>query len=217
MIVLAISTVIAVALHLWSKLAFNDGVANMTKPLLMPLLYSTMFAVAGRLGIAIEDPWVIVVVAVLYTLGDILLIPKDRPVFFMSGALSFIAGHMFFAAYFMLESFSLVFFLIGIAAASVPFASYMHKVLRKERDSAWAFGVYGGVIAVLFVGVVASFSPVYPLYSVVALIGVVFYGYSDSRIVYNIVKHRATSDFEIMWTYIAANLFLAASVLLLNA
>ena len=217
MIVLAVASAAIISVHLWSRYAADDAVGNLTKPFLMPMLYGTMFASASAFGIRISEPWLIAAAAVLYTAGDILLIPKDRPASFIIGAVSFMAGHMCYVAYFVRRSFSLPFLIAGIAIAAVPFAAYMAKVIRKGPDAAWTFALYGAAIWVLFSGVVASFSSYDPLYGIVALVGVIFFGYSDSRIAYNIVKHRSTSEFEIMWTYIAANLFLAASVLLVNS
>ena len=214
MAVLAILTAALIAVHLWSRHASCDAVGNVTKPFLMPMLYGTMFAIACRYGIGLGDCWLIVAAAAMYTLGDILLIPREKPACFVIGAVSFMAGHMLYVAYFVRKSFSLPFLIAGIIISALPFAVYMHKVKRKNPEAVWTFALYGAAIWVLFSGVAASFSLSDPFYAIVALSGVILFGYSDSRIAYNIVKHRSTSDFEIMWTYIAANFFLAASVLL---
>lgn len=209
--------ILDVAVHLWSRLSFNDIAGNVTKPLLMPLMYSSAFALAGELSIAVERPGMIVAAAALYTLGDVLLMPKDNAAAYISGAISFMAGHAVLAAYLMLHSFSFLYLAIGAIAGAVPFAVYMRKVSARDPEDLWTFALYGSVIWAFFSSAAASLSPSRPLYSLLAIIGVVFYGYSDSRIVYNTVKHRGTSDFEIMWTYIAANFFLCASVLAMNA
>ncbi len=206
-----------IMIHLWSRLKDSRLAGCITKPLLMPLVYSSMFMLSDQLSIDVSRPYMIAAIAVLYTLGDILLMPKDNMISFFIGAGSFMAGHLVFVAYFVMMSFSPAFLILGAAIGAVPFAFYMRKVIRKKTEDLWAFALYGSVILVFFTGAFATFSFHKPLGTILAILGVVFFGYSDSRIVYNIVKHRDTSDFEIMWTYIAANILLSLSVLALCA
>ena len=78
------------------------------------------------------------------------------------------------------------------------------------------FVVYGLSVWALSTGMAASFSPDDILRSVLAIIGVIFFGYSDSRIAYNRTGHKDTEDFIIMWTYIVANIFISISMFMLG-
>ena len=201
------------SVHLMAHAMGKRMVHRMTKPFLIPLLYLSLFLLSDGMGMTLSHPAVIAAAALFYTVGDILLLDKGFWHLF-AGALSFAIGHGFMSAAFLLDSFSPIALLIGIVIFAIPFAMYMRKVLRKRPGHLWRFIAYGSSVYAYAIAIAASFSTGHLFSSCASLAGVVMFGISDSRIVYNLVKHRSTSDFTIMWTYLAANVLLASALLM---
>ena len=201
------------SVHLMAHAKGARMVHRVTKPFLIPLLYLSLFLFSDALGRPLSHPALIALVAVFYTVGDILLLDKGFWRLF-AGALSFAIGHGFMSAAFLLDSFSPVALALGIVVFAIPFGMYMRKVLHKRPAHLWRFVVYGSSVYAYAIAIAASFSPEHLISSCAAIAGVVMFGISDSRIVYNLVNHRSTSDFTIMWTYLAANALLASALLM---
>lgn len=203
-------------LDLVSKAGNRRTLEVATKPFIIPTLYLTVFMLARSMGGVLEYSWVLIVGALLYTAGDIFLLWKDT-FLFVIGVLSFIIGHVFFITYALIHSFSWLYLAIGGVLFLIPFFTYLKKITANGKPDMFpGFVVYGLSVWALSTGMAASFSPDDILRSVLAIIGVIFFGYSDSRIAYNRTGHKDTEDFIIMWTYIVANIFISISMFMLG-
>lgn len=78
------------ALHLYACIKHKDGLRKPTKVFLVPLLICLHISICG-----FKYPFLLVGLACGW-LGDIFLIPKDRKLTFVVGALFFMAGHAFY-------------------------------------------------------------------------------------------------------------------------
>lgn len=208
---IALSLFISLAIiHLYARWADKISAAAITKPFLMPLLY---YAVLSPVFSSSMIP--VAAACMFYTFGDVCLIFKKHRRIFLSGIVSFMLGHISYIAYFAGYSFSLPFFLVSAAVFAVPFGIYIRKIRRSGADDFWGYIAYGAMIYAFGIGIGASFSLKAPAPSLLAIAGVVLFGYSDSRIAYNRAHHADTSDFEIMWTYIAANIALVSAAVMI--
>ena len=208
-----VAFIVVSSVHLMAHARGQRVIHRTTKPFLIPLLYLSLFLLSDGLGRPLSHPHAVAAVAVSYTIGDILLLDKGFWRLF-AGALSFTIGHGFMSAAFLLDSFSLQAMALGIFVFVIPFGMYMRKVLRKRPAHLWRFVAYGSSVYLFAIAIAASFSPEHLFASFASIAGVVMFGISDSRIVYNLVKHRSTSDFTIMWTYLAANVLLVSALLM---
>lgn len=203
-------------LDLVSKAGNRRTLEVATKPFIIPTLYLTVFMFARSMGGVLEYSWVLIVGALLYTAGDIFLLWKNT-FLFVIGVLSFIIGHVFFITYALIHSFSWLYLAIGGVLFLIPFFTYLKKITANGKPDMFpGFVVYGLSVWALSTGMAASFSLDDILRSVLAIIGVIFFGYSDSRIAYNRTGHKDTEDFIIMWTYIVANIFISISMFMLG-
>ena len=203
-------------LDLVSKAGNRRTLEVATKPFIIPTLYLTVFMLARSMGGVLEYSWVLIVGALLYTAGDIFLLWKNT-FLFVIGVLSFIIGHVFFITYALIHSFSWLYLAIGGVLFLIPFFTYLKKITANGKPDMFpGFVVYGLSVWALSTGMAASFSLDDILRSVLAIIGVIFFGYSDSRIAYNRTGHKDTEDFIIMWTYIVANIFISISMFMLG-
>ena len=203
-------------LDLVSKAGNRRTLEVATKPFIIPTLYLTVFMLARSMGGVLEYSWVLIVGALLYTAGDIFLLWKNM-FLFVIGVLSFIIGHVFFITYALIHSFSWLYLAIGGVLFLIPFFTYLKKITANGKPDMFpGFVVYGLSVWALSTGMAASFSLDDILRSVLAIIGVIFFGYSDSRIAYNRTGHKDTEDFIIMWTYIVANIFISISMFMLG-
>ena len=208
---LVVSTLVLV-----SKAGNRRTLEVATKPFIIPTLYLTVFMLARSMGGVLEYSWVLIVGALLYTTGDIFLLWKNT-FLFVIGVLSFIIGHVFFITYALIHSFSWLYLAIGGVLFLIPFFTYLKKITANGKPDMFpGFVVYGLSVWALSTGMAASFSLDDILRSVLAIIGVIFFGYSDSRIAYNRTGHKDTEDFIIMWTYIVANIFISISMFMLG-
>ena len=208
---IALSLFASLALiHLYARWADKTAAAALTKPFLMPLLY---YAVLSPVFSAQLIP--VALAALFYTIGDICLIFKKRRAIFLLGIFSFMIGHVLYIVYFIGHSFSLPFFLASIALFAIPFGVYIWRIRRSGADDFWGYILYGAMIYAFGIGIGASLSSATVLPSSLAVAGVVLFGYSDSRIAYNRAHHADTSDFVIMWTYIAANIALVSAAVMI--
>lgn len=87
-----IALVCCSALHLFASAKYKEGLRRVTKALLVPLVICAHIAIAG-----LSYPLVICAL-VCGWVGDILLIPRGRKLFFGVGALFFLVGHCLYIA-----------------------------------------------------------------------------------------------------------------------
>jgi uncharacterized membrane protein YhhN len=87
---------------------------------------------------------------VLCLLGDLLLIPLERPTVFRAGVFAFLAGHVAYSAAFLTRPVSLA----GLAVGAVLLAVVLGGVLRwlgssLPKDMVWPVRIYMAVIGLL--------------------------------------------------------------------
>ena len=197
-------------IHLYARWADKISAAAATKPFLMPLLY---YAVLSHVFSEYFMP--VAMASLFYTAGDVCLIFKKHRRIFLAGILAFMIGHIFYIFFFVRNSFSWLFFSVSAAVFAVPFGVYIMKIRKSGADDFCGYVIYGSMIYAFGIGIGSSFSLQSPVPSLIAIAGVVLFGYSDSRIAYNRARHADTSDFEIMWTYIAANIALVSAAVMM--
>lgn len=100
---------------------------------------------------------------VLCLLGDLLLIPLERPTVFRAGVFAFLAGHVAYSAAFLTRPVSLA----GLAVGAVLLAVVLGGVLRwlgssLPKDMVWPVRIYMvviGLMSALACGVTAAGGP----------------------------------------------------------
>ena len=187
---------------------------KLSKVFLMPTLYLTLYLASLADSRTLANGWLILLIAIFYTLGDLLLLFPG--LWFYLGVVSFAVGHIFYIAYFRNFGFSWIGFLVGLIVFGAFFIHYTVKIIRAKADLVGGYLGYGFMILAFSVGMASVFSYIHIYSSILSLIGVVFFAYSDSRIAYNLSGYRRTNDFTIMLTYILANVFLALAVFCIN-
>ncbi len=151
---------LAVAGLLWAERRGSSTGLWLTKP-----IASLAFIWVGLAAGALETTYgqLILLGLVLCLLGDLLLIPHDRPAVFRAGVFAFLLGHVAYSAAFVtrpLDPF-------GLAAGAVLLAVVVGGTLlwlgsRLPRDMVWPVRVYMvviGVMATLACGVTAAGGP----------------------------------------------------------
>jgi len=151
---------VAVAGLLWAERRGSSTGLWLTKP-----IASLAFIWAGLAAGALETTYgqLILLGLVLCLLGDLLLIPHDRPAIFRAGVLAFLLGHVAYSAAFLtrpLDPF-------GLAAGAVLLVVVVGGTLlwlggKLPRDMVWPVRVYMvviGVMATLACGVTAAGGP----------------------------------------------------------
>jgi len=151
---------LAVAGLLWAEYRGSRPGLWLAKP-----LASGAFIWAGIAAGALDSPygrWVLLGL-LLCLLGDLLLIPNDRPGVFRAGVFAFLAGHVAYSAAFMtrpLDAF-------GLAAGAILLAVVVGGVLRwlggsLPQGMVWPVRIYMiviGVMSTLACGVTAAGGP----------------------------------------------------------
>jgi len=151
---------VAVAGLLWAEYRGSRQGLWLTKP-----LASVAFIWAGVAAGALDSTygqWILLGL-VLCLLGDVLLIPHDRPAVFRAGVFAFLAGHVAYSAAFLtqpLDGF-------GLAGGAILLAVVVGGVLRwlassLPADMAWPVRIYMiviGVMSALACGVTAAGGP----------------------------------------------------------
>ena len=151
---------VAVAGLLWAERRDSSTGLWLTKP-----IASLAFIWAGLAAGALETTYgqLILLGLVLCLLGDLLLIPHDRPAIFRAGVFAFLLGHVAYSAAFLtrpLDPF-------GLAAGAVLLVVVVGGTLlwlggKLPRDMVWPVRVYMvviGVMATLACGVTAAGGP----------------------------------------------------------
>jgi len=151
---------IAVAGLLWAEYRGSRQGLWLAKP-----VASLAFIWAGIAAGALDSTygqWILLGL-VLCLLGDVLLIPHDRPAVFRAGVFAFLGGHVAYSAAFLtqpLDGF-------GLAGGAVLLAVVVGGVLRwlassLPADMAWPVRIYMiviGVMSALACGVTAAGGP----------------------------------------------------------
>lgn len=155
-----LSCAVAVAGLLWAERRGSRPGVWLTKP-----VASLAFVWAGLAGGALDSTYgqLILTGLVLSLLGDVLLIPHERPAVFRAGVFAFLAGHVAYSAAFLtqpLDGF-------GLVGGAILLAVVVGGVLRwlatsLPADMVWPVRIYMiviGVMATLACGVTAAGGP----------------------------------------------------------
>ena len=126
---------------------------------------SAAFIWAGLAAGALDTAYgqLVLLGLVLCLLGDVLLIPLERPTAFRAGVFAFLAGHVAYSAAFLTRPLDA----IGLAAGAIVLAVVVGGVLRwlgssLPRGMVWPVRVYMiviGVMSALACGVTAAGGP----------------------------------------------------------
>jgi uncharacterized membrane protein YhhN len=151
---------VAVAGLLWAERRGSRAGLWVAKP-----VASLAFIWAGLAAGALETTYgqLVLLGLVLCLLGDLLLIPLERPAVFRAGVFAFLAGHVAYSAAFLTRPISVA----GLVAAAVLLALVLGGVLRwlapsLPKDMAGtvrAYMVVIGLMSALACGVTAAGGP----------------------------------------------------------
>jgi uncharacterized membrane protein YhhN len=148
-------TALAVAALLFAERARSPLGVWVTKP-----LASTAFVALALAAGALGTPYGRSILAglVLSWFGDVFLIPRGRPRIFLAGVLSFLAGHVAYAAAFGLRGVDPTGFLLaGVVAGAVAFVVLRWLGRRVPADMKLAVPAYVAVISLMVVSAIATF------------------------------------------------------------
>ena len=150
------ATALAVAALLFCEHTGRTAGVWLAKP-----LASTAFIAVALAAGALESTygWAILAGLVLSWFGDVFLIPRGRPRIFLVGVLSFLAGHVAYAAAFVLRGMDAsVFAVAALAAGLVAFVVLRWLGAHVPADMKVAVPAYIAVISIMVVCAVASFA-----------------------------------------------------------
>jgi uncharacterized membrane protein YhhN len=204
-------------LHLTGCITGSKKLCTVTKPLLMPLLAATAAVILIPELPESRSTLICTSLALLFgTAGDILLLYTDTK-HFISGALCFLAGHVFWIVQYApaFSTLPRMTLFIGIACAAVYLAA-VYIAAGKPADVMGAgIMIYGAALCTLVLTGVAAVNAHHTTASGLFLSGALLFLASDSMIGYTVMKRKfPLSDFFIMATYIAAQALLTAGVVL---
>lgn len=151
---------VAVAGLLWAEWRGSRRGLWLAKPL-ASLAFIWAGVAAGALDSAYGQ-WVLAGL-VLCLLGDVLLIPLERPAVFRAGVFAFLLGHVAYSAAFVTQPLDV----FGLAAGAIVLAVVVYGVLRwlgtsLPADMVWPVRIYMvviGVMSTLACGVSAAGGP----------------------------------------------------------
>lgn len=198
---------VAVAGLLWAERRASSTGLWLTKP-----IASLAFIWVGLAAGALETTYgqLILLGLVLCLLGDVLLIPHDRPAVFRAGVFAFLLGHVAYSAAFLTRPLDL----FGLAAGAVLLVVVVGGTLlwlgrALPRDMVWPVRVYMvviGVMATLACGVTAAGGPW------AVAVGALAFTASDISVARDrFVQHEFLNRAWGLPLYYAAQLLLAAT------
>lgn len=198
---------IAVAGLLWAERRGSSTGLWLTKP-----IASLAFIWVGFAAGALETTYgqLILLGLVLCLLGDVLLIPRDRPAVFRAGVFAFLLGHVAYSAAFVTRPLDL----LGLAAGAVLLVVVVGGTLlwlgrALPREMVWPVRVYMvviGVMATLACGVTAAGGPW------AVAVGALAFTASDISVARDrFVQHEFLNRAWGLPLYYAAQLLLAAT------
>ncbi len=157
MTIYVLITAIAVAAKLWAEYVGSRRGIWVFKP-----LASTGFLLSAWSAGAMDTPYgrALFVGLVLAWLGDVLLIPRDRPLVFKAGVVSFLLGHIAYAAAFWMRGLDTTAALVAaIVVAAVGFFIFRGlgpRIPARMRAVARAYVVVISAMVVAAAGSVAA-------------------------------------------------------------
>lgn len=204
--------IVACAVQLVLAFLEKEHYRRLEKPLC--LLTLALFAL-----VTLPDQPFIYLGAFLGMIGDIFVIIKDRK-FFNFGVFAFLLGHICYALEFSFVIFKSAFeyyhYIIIIASFVIFYCllalfTYKHT---KNKVEIFGVGLYYGLLFTLLPLILIVYISV-GSFMYFALIGIIFFIISDLIILYTkYIKKFKRYDFCIMSTYLLAQFFLIASMVL---
>lgn len=204
-------------LHLTGCITGNNKLRTVTKPLLMPLLAATAAVILiPELPASGHTLMFTMLALACGTAGDILLLYTGKK-YFISGALCFFAGHIFWIVQYSpaFSTLSPAALFIGAACSAVYLAAVYFIIVKPADMMGAGFLVYGAALCVLVFTGAAAVNAYHTTAAGLFLSGALLFLTSDSILGYTVMKKKfPLSDFFIMITYIAAQTLLTAGVVL---
>lgn len=157
----------------------------------------------------------VIIALLLHTIGDIFLIPDNKKVFFILGMISFFIGHIFYAIAFYTSSLNTNLILLAVFIFVFIFIEIRVFLTLKEKDKNFAFlGLFYSLsIVIVFLTIGYRFNNRLLL----ALIGIIFFSFSDLRIGLGVVGVKEKNHFIVMSTYIIGQILIIGTFILLKS
>ncbi len=190
-----------------------------TKPLLMiSLLLFYLYALKSNAP-APQNQWEIIITMVLYSLGDLGLIWRNKTRIFALGVLSFLIGHIFYAFFFIklkISHHSLIAAFIAVAAMIPCIILVKRKLSKTDDPMADKMILYGFFLIFLIAAIASTYTGGCALGTSLALAGGLLFALSDSMIGIRATGQKIIPGESVMITYTAAQLLIVFGVLLLQ-
>ena len=205
-----IVTVLVIGVHIAACAKENIKVRTWTKPFLVPLMGLTFFFALNRFGMTLQAWPAVLAALACYTIGDILLIPKERVSLFRAGMCFFALGHISFTGLFISCGMSgialLIWAVIWISAFAFLFSPQLDWNDRETKYNA----AYAVMVMLFGIAVGGSTFDGNAWGRVAACIGVIIFALSDSFVLYG-QKKKTDMSAPVMVTYISAVALLLVS------
>lgn len=207
---------IAAAVNLYGKLTYNESLASLAKPFLMPFLALT--ALFTLLPTAAPRKTIVLLMCALAFgwAGDCLLIPEGL-LTFGAGILCFLIGHIFYLCIFSeawkgLKTWQWIAAIVVMAAAVLA----LMKVIGVEGILFWPFFIYGSALMMQIFTSVCGLGRIGGTRWLLSSCGAVLFTFSDSLIATESFGTFpfAQKPFLIMLTYLAAQVLLVSGVVM---
>ena len=179
---------------------FRELVRKITKACLMPVLLG--FYLVGT-----DSIMVLIVMALVFSwVGDVLLINKDKPVFFKLGLASFLISHLYYLIAFLVfaGTFHLVTLIISLVIA-IPLTVYLLKLLNPSKEMKIPVTAYAVVITLMSLAALQLLVAHPCVATTLIFVGSLVYLFSDSLMAY-LLFHTKPKHFNVitMVPYIVA-------------
>lgn len=218
MVICLVIAAAAVIVHLTALHKGWGTLQSVSKAFLIPSLFLLLFVSMAETGRSLSYQYLLLLPALFYTAGDILLEAESRPCCFYIGACSFIVGHLCYAAFFQL-SFGFVFssFAIWAIIWSLAFILvYRHVAAYGHKETPLQF-LYIFFVLVMGVSLGCSSYGGALHAKLVGMAGAFIFALSDLMIVMRRIKDTREYEMAIMVTYILANALILLSLYLAAA
>ena len=166
-------------INLVSALFFKEGLRKISKCCLMPALL--VFYLLGAEHILFP-----VIAAIIFSwAGDILLIYKDKQIFFKLGLAAFLVSHIFYAVVFLTQAESInALALIISAVIAVPVGLFILKLLKAEASMKIPVTAYAVVIILMSLSALQFMLARTGFAGILVFAASVVYLYSDTFMAY---------------------------------
>jgi len=194
----------------------NDTLEYISKPLIVPSLLG-LYLIYSFNYFSGQVYNLIIIALILHTLGDIFLMIKKGSIFFILGILSFFTGHIFYMTWFVRMSTNTSFlFIISISIVFILGFLYIFKLILDSKNPLGPLLIpYSLALVAFAICISSTFTPDNMLPSVIGLVGIALFSFSDGCIGLKSLDIKYFSENCIMITYSLGQLLIISSVLLL--